>query len=149
MSLRAAIEAHAPWILACSSGAAHYLLCPQLFPNPEKATEFFGNVVNISGIAVGFLATGQALLCSLNENFVVKTLKKLGSFDNMLRFFTEAICWCLGLALFSLLSYWLDFQKWPTLFSLWLGVLIGAFAATVRILALFTDILHGTDRPKG
>lgn len=122
---------------------AHHLFCPQLFPNPGKATEFFGNVVNISGIAIGFLATGQTLLCSLNDNFVVKTLRKLGRFDSMLRFFTEAICWCLALALFSLVSYWVDFQTKPTLFSFWLGVLTGAFTATVRILALFSNVLHG------
>jgi len=131
--------------MACAAFTAQHFAFPQLFPNPEKATDFFGNVVNISGIAVGFLATGQTLLCSLSDNFVVKILRKYNRFEAMLRFFTSAIVWCLTLALFSLLAYWINFQKYPLLFSTWFAVLFGAFFATIRILALFAKILHGSE----
>jgi hypothetical protein len=137
------MENNAPWLLACVTGVIHHYAWPQFYPDPEKATEFFGNVVNISGIAVGFLATGQTLLCSLNDNFVVQTLRKYDRFDGMLRFFTEAICWCLLLALFSLLTYWVNFKVHSLMFSVWLGLFVGAFSATTRILALFAKTLHG------
>ena len=144
MTAKAFAERHSPWLLACATVAVHHFAWPQVFPDPAKTTEFFGNVVNISGIAVGFLATGQTLLCSLTDNFVVTTLKKYNRFEDMLRFFTGAICWCLSPCLFSLLTYWVDFQKHSILFSLWLGVFVGAFFSTTRILGLFSKILHGS-----
>lgn|SRR5665213_2219808 len=143
MTARAFIENNAPWLLAFSAGAVHHFAWPQLYPNPEKATEFFANIVDISGITVGFLATGQMLLCSLEDNFIVKILRKYNRFQGMLRFFTEAICWCLTLAVFSLLTYWIDFKEHSLLFSIWFGLLVGTFFATVRIIGFFAAILHG------
>lgn len=146
MTVRAIFEKHSPWLLAFSTVAVHYFLLPQLYPVPEEATDFFSNIINISGIAVGFLATGQTLLCSLSDNFVVKILRKYNRFEDTLRYFTEAICWCLALALFSLLSYWVDFKSHAILFSIWSGLFVGTFFATARILWLFAKILHGSER---
>jgi hypothetical protein len=140
MKATKAIEKAAPWIACGTAFATHALGLRDLRP---ESNDLFGNVVNISGIAIGFLATGQALLCSLSDNFVVQTLRKLGRFEDMLRFFSSAIHWCLVLAIVSLLAYWIQFKDHPILFSAWLGVFAGAGVSTVRILILFNGVLHG------
>jgi hypothetical protein len=122
----------------------HYFVWPTAYP--VSAKELFSGVVDISGIAVGFLATGQVLLCSLTDNFVVKTLRKYGRFEDMLRYFTVAIYCCLFLALFSLASCWTDFKAYPPVFSIWLGACATTFGATLRILLLFRKVLHGGQR---
>jgi hypothetical protein len=58
----------------------------------------------------------------------------------------EAICRCLALALFSLLTYWVNFKEYSYLFSIWSGLFTGAFFATARILGLFAKILHGKEQ---
>lgn len=142
MGLRKFTESYADFAIALMAGACHYFLWRAAYPK-DHAGELFTNVITLSGVAVGFLATGEALLCSLNDNFVVKTLRDCKRFDDMLRFFSKAIGWCFLLILLSLLSYWLDFQAHPMFFSVWLGFFGGSLVSTVRILRLFSKIVHG------
>ena len=144
MKLKALAERHIPGVAAVTVVLVHRFVWPQSYP--RSATELLNNVVSLSGIAVGFLATGQALLCSLSDNFVVQFLKKYSRFQDMLRFFSAAIRWCLCLALFSLAGYWVDFQKHAALFSVWLGLLSGASLTTMRVLLLFGRVLHGSTK---
>lgn len=144
MSPRALFEYYADYLVAITAVLIHLLSWPKAFPS-DHSTELFANVINIAGVAIGFLATGQSLLCSLTNNFVAETLRKHGRLSHMLRFFTRAIVWCLALVLASLCSYWLDFSKTHWLFSVWLGLFAGAATSTIRIVQLFTKVVHGSD----
>ncbi len=142
--LTALAEQIAPLIIGLIVFFVHYRFATTWLP--KEANDLLSNTINLSGIAVGFLATGQALLCSLSDNFVVKILKEHKRFDHMLRYFTWAIFLCLLLALSSLAGYAIDvsavlIQK-PYLFSLWLGIFAAAATATLRVLILFSMILH-------
>jgi hypothetical protein len=141
MSWRVHVERQGPLVVAIGLGLFHGFLARTYYPANDK--DLFSSVVNLSGIAVGFLATGQALLCSLSDNFVVVTLKKLRQFDSMLANFTIAIRACLFLAVYTLLSYLVPFQAEPVLFSVWLGFLVFAALTTLRVLWHLGSILHG------
>ncbi|MCZ7636243.1 MAG: hypothetical protein M5U12_09535 [Verrucomicrobia bacterium] len=140
MTLRANIERWLPVAAAALFGATHALWLPSTYP--PRGEDLISAVLDISGIAVGFLATGQALLCSMTDNFVVSTLRKHGRFNDMLRMFSVAIYWLLGLVIYSLLSFFADFQTHHVLFSLWIALLAGASVATLQILRLFHKILR-------
>ena len=134
--------------------------CPQLvgllafwihlhfFPKwvPAEMKDLLANTITLSGVAVGFLATGQVLLCSLTDNFVVKSLRDCGRFEEMLHLFTWAIFFCLTLSLFSLLGYAFDLksllEQMPWLMSIWIGFWSATVAATIRVLVIFSMTLH-------
>jgi len=142
--LTAFAERTMPFIIGILVFAAQHYYAPTWVPKEMK--DLLSNTINLSGIAVGFLATGQALLCSLTDNFVVKALKEHNRFDHMLRYFTWAIFLCLLLALSSLAGYAVDIPEFLTqknyLFSIWLGIFAAATTATLRVLILFSMILH-------
>jgi hypothetical protein len=49
------------------------------------------SALNVSAIAVGFLATSQSLLLSLGSSRVISEMKKRGHYTRLLRFFGRAI----------------------------------------------------------
>lgn len=142
--ITALLEKLAPYIAGGLATCSHYLWASNWIP--KEINDLLSNTINLSGIAVGFLATGQGLLCSLSDNFVVKLLKQVGRFDEMLRFFTEAIFLCLLLAFTSLFGYSVEITPFltanPFVFSLWLGLFIAVAVATIRVLIFLAMILH-------
>ena len=140
MRISAISEKHSPSLLLVLGTFGHFWLARTWYPT--DANELFNGALNLSGVAVGFLATGQGLLCSLSDNFVVTQLKKLGLFERLLSSFTVAIRWCLLLALFSMLAFCIDFKPRPFFFSLWIGIFLGAGAASYRVIHMFGKILH-------
>ncbi|MBX3747319.1 MAG: hypothetical protein KF833_18575 [Verrucomicrobiae bacterium] len=110
---------------------------------PARLTDLMATSATVAGVAVGFLATGQALLCSLSSNAVVESLKRFGHFDRMLKFFTAAILWNLVLLVSTTLSYWIDMADAPGWFAVWTGLWVGSLVATWRVLDLFRRTLHG------
>jgi hypothetical protein len=71
---------------------------------------------------VGFLATSQALVYSIQESYIVAQLRKLGLYSQVLRYFSSAIHWCLALALFGAASFFFDSGFNDVIFSVWFGV---------------------------
>lgn len=119
----------------------HYFAFRSFYPRQDS--DLYSNVINICGVAVGFLAAGQALLYSLPDNKVVATLNKLGRLNHLLRFFTAAIVWCMLAAIYTTLSYVVDFKVSPALFSIWLALVSGAVFSTIKVIALFSATIHG------
>lgn len=134
------VERFAPWIAALAAFSLKFWVLPDL--KPAKLSDLLSTSANVAGVAVGFLATGQALLCSLANNSVIETLRKYGLFERMLSFFSSAILWCLCLLVFTTLSYWTDLDKVPWLFSIWCGNWAGALVSALRVIDLFKRILH-------
>lgn len=145
MNLRLHLERKGPLVVALLVAIAHGWCYRKWYPcgYPDSDRDLFSNVVNLSGIAVGFLATGQALLFSLTDSFVVKTLKQLNQFDRMMENFTVAIRACLVVAVFTLGSYLWSFKTVPYLFSAWLGLVSYATLTSLRVLYHLGETLHG------
>lgn len=141
------IEKHGPMGLGIAAAAAHYLFFRQACPDDG---EIFGNVTNVSGIAVGFLATAQGLLVSMSETHLVTQLKQLHQYKPLLRYFSRAIQLALVLCLGSLLLTVAPVHEvgvprfagveWA--FSLWIGWLAWTASASFRVIHLFGRVIH-------
>lgn len=139
MKLSLVIERYSPCLLAVAAPLVHWLWFEKV---PVVAGELMSDTLNLSGISVGFLAAGQAMLYSMPENFVVSQIKKAGRFDELLRFFTIAIWACLVLALMCMIIRGAGVQEDNTWFRVWMAVSAFAASSTIRVLAIFSVILH-------
>lgn len=146
-------EKWGPSLMGLVFGSAHFWLWRSAFP---ASGDVISSVTNVSGIAVGFLATAQGLLISLSETQVVRDLKQLGVHSLLMKYFTTAIHSSLLLCLLSLVLS-LDppspekpspffGQHW--MFSLWIGLTVFTLAANYRVISLFSRVLHRASRDK-
>lgn len=148
MITAAAFERHCAWLTAVLAGAGYLwvwrYVCgadpAAMIPAEEK--ELLGGVLSLLGAAVGFLATGQALLCSLQDNAVVKELRRLRFYQRTMVFFTRAIWWALVASVLSLVGLWIKFGTHRAWFAVWIGCAAGAAVAILRIILIFARVLH-------
>jgi type III secretory pathway component EscU len=138
--------------LACGAviTAAYLLLWDKFaFVSRTALTGLFTAVVSVSAIAVGFLATAESILLSLESKRVMKFLKEANSFNALVDYMMSAIHLSFALAAFSAFALLVgpDAHLWwyKYAFALWLFVLSTASFSYYRIVSIFAKILRSPD----
>jgi hypothetical protein len=112
---------------------------------PETLKELFPVVISISAIAVGFLATAKSILLSIEDRPVIRHLKELGGYDDLVRYLLTAVNWSLIASLvssiFLLFLHEKDTWWYRDGFAGWAFVTVAAMLMCYRVLRLFAKIL--------
>lgn len=119
------------------------------FVSRDALPNLFTAVVGVSAIAVGFLATAQSILISLETRRAVKFLKEANGFSRLVNYMMAATHLSFVLAALSAFALLLD-PKAPRwwyhyAFSAWLLMLAWAGLAYYRIVSIFETILRSPD----
>ena len=118
---------------------------------PETLKELFPVVISISAIAVGFLATAKSILLSLEDRPVIRHLKELGGYNDLIQYLLTAVNWSLVASLVSAVFLLLLHKKetWWCLdgFAIWAFVTVTAVLTCYRVLRLFARILMMGTQP--
>ncbi|HEY1659952.1 MAG TPA: hypothetical protein VGG14_16485 [Candidatus Sulfotelmatobacter sp.] len=131
--------------------AAGYLLIHGNFDfiSRDALTNLFTAMVSVAAIAVGFLATAQSILFSLESKRVTQFLKDAGSFKALVDYMMEAIHLSFALAAISAFALLIDpkAHRWwyPFGFAAWLFVLSYAGLGYYRVVSIFAAILRSPD----
>lgn len=115
---------------------------------PEKIYDMMANGINIGGIIIGFLATTVALIYSLQTNYIIVQLKKMGQFSTFVLFFRATVNWCMGLAGLGAVGFFLDFKDAALIernrifLSCWVCVFVTAGLCAYRFIRVLCILLH-------
>jgi hypothetical protein len=119
------------------------------FVSRDALGNLFTAIVSVSAIAVGFLATAQSILFSLENKRVTQFLKSAGAFNSLVNYMMEAIHVSFALAGISAFALLVDLKtpRWwhPYGFAVWLFFLCLAALDYYRIVSIFTRILRSPD----
>jgi len=129
--------------------AAYFMLRNRLQLPPDTLTGLFTAVVSVSAIAVGFLATAQSILFSIEEKRAIRFLKDAGKFGTLISYMMAAVNLSFLLAAASavgLLVKWKVEAKWHIYgFTVWVLLLVTATLSYYRVVSIFSAILRSTD----
>ena len=116
------------------------------FSPPEALRDLFAAIINVSAIAVGFLATAKSILVSLEDKPIVRMLKDAGYYSDLVRYLMTATQLCFGLAIASALLVLLDFKTaafWNHFaFGVWVFLTATAATACARVIRVFGRVLE-------
>jgi hypothetical protein len=148
--MKASFERHYP-LVGGGVVALGYLLLHKTFDfvSRDALTNLFTAMVSVSAITVGFLATAQSILFSLENKRVTKFLKDAGAFKSLVDYMMDAINLSFVLAALSAFALLVDpkVHRWwyPFGFAIWLFILSFAGLAYYRVVRIFTEILRSPD----
>jgi hypothetical protein len=115
-------------------------------PVMKGITKLAPSALNVSAIAVGFLATSEAILLSLSRSRVVRQLQKEGHYSRLIRFFRQALSASFGFALMSALLTALRLELGGKLryacVALWAFFGMMALISYLRSSALLSTVLR-------
>jgi hypothetical protein len=119
------------------------------FVSRDALTNLFTAMVTVAAIAVGFLATAQSILFSLESKRVTHFLKEAGVFRSLVDYLMDAIHLSFALAALSAFALLVDpkAHRWwyPFAFATWLFILSFAGLAYYRVVSIFSQILRSPD----
>jgi len=128
---------------------AYFVLRRRLQLPPEALANLFTTVVSVSAIAVGFLATAQSILFSIEDKRAIKFLKDAGKFGALINYMMSVVNLSFLLAAASavgLLINWKEESKWHSYgFTLWVLLSGTAASSYYRVVSIFSAILRSTD----
>lgn len=114
---------------------------------PPVFTDLVGVSINVSGIAIAFIASAKAMLFSMPDNRLMKALKENRMDKVLMRYFMSAIIWGFILCLLGAGCYLADWKKPSDLailaFRIWVGLSVLCLALCLRIIRLFSMIITG------
>lgn len=120
---------------------------------PETLKELFPVVISISAIAVGFLATAKSILLSLEDRPVIRHLKELGGYNDLIQYLLTAVNWSLIAsvvsAVFLLLLPKRETWWYVDSFAIWAFVTVTAVLTCYRVIRIFSRILTMGTRTSG
>lgn len=126
----------APWIIAHRSSIA------------SATTKLFSPALNLSAIAIGFLATSQSILISLKDSASIEQMKNDGYHGLFVDFLSSATTLSFLLAVTSGVFSALDFTKLDTVHGYlqvaWLGLCFTTLSCYYRAVSLLPYVLRGT-----
>lgn len=144
----ARIEKFYPLLLGFLVGLAVFYIT-KIYGVSGNLKDIFSAVMNICGITIGFLATVKTIILAFNDQYVVKQLKKTGSYKRIFNYFLNSIQWSFALLLLSAIGLSLDFSTslaWqPYFVGLWSFTLASAFLSYYRAIDIFSIILRSLD----
>lgn len=116
----------APWALLVVFGCGAWQLLPSSWTGSEAARSVYGASASFSGVLVGFVMTGKAILMSLSDdNRVIRWLDDEEIFGRFISYFSSATWWALTWALSALASLaFIDHSDWLAKVggSIWCGL---------------------------
>jgi uncharacterized membrane protein len=108
---------------------------------PDSIKDLFSAMISLCGITIGFLATAQSILFSIDKKYVVQQLKNTGVYKKLINYFMEAIRWSFLLAIFSSVGLLMDLktqQAWhPLAFGAWIFLVAAAGFSYYRVINIF------------
>ena len=133
--------------------ATTYFFAFRDVPLPKASKEILGGVVNVSAIAVGFLATAQSIIVSLGGKRMVRMLRQSGHLSALGSYLTHAIASAFMLAVLSVAMLVLDLDQPSNLnplaissiVAVWVMTATASVLACFRVLRLLADILPAED----
>jgi len=114
---------------------------------PARFDSLLNATIGLSAIAIGFLATAKSILLTLDDQWIVKQLKKTGLYVRLLGYFMAAIYWSFLLALVSASGLLIDFRAdgcrhHPAWFSAWALAFVGTGACCYRVIKIFARLIR-------
>jgi hypothetical protein len=105
---------------------------------PEDITDLATVSIEVAAIAIGFLATAQTILLSLEHRPMIRMLRASGDFDRLVVLSFRAIHWCFGVIALSAAVLLLDMltvgaQLQPYSVALWSVSILGGFVACFTV----------------
>lgn len=153
-----------PLLLGLIGAVAYHFLYRRL-PPASSVTDLLSALINVGGIAIGFLLTAKSILLTIPHTEVWKQLRS-GGYDLRIEDKMNSAMWLsFGVVLFSVAGLFLDgdafAQSNPTsmgtaaaahkralsdpvliYFSIWFGLAVAASAAVYRVILSFTNIVR-------
>lgn len=117
-------------------------------PALDEIRQFLSMIVDVSAIAVGFLAATMSILLSIESSNAVQQHKEAGTYRGIINCLSAACTTCFLLAILSLSLVILEMAKIKTgnfrmaLIVIWCGLLISAGLYCYRVIMLFGKILR-------
>ncbi len=143
-----------PYALSAVAGiAACYYISAYQVLLPSTTKDLFQAVINISAIAVGFLATAKSILLSIDQRRAIRFLKQAGGYSDLVKYLMEAVQWCFLTTIFS--AAWLLLNEnyssdWYLYgFAIWFALAVLAALSCFRVIRLFSLILLSSEQSSG
>jgi hypothetical protein len=145
------VERFYPLLLGTCVGCVAYYLNSR-YGIPDNIKEIFAAVMNVFGVAIGFLATVKTVILGFNEQDIIKKLKKTGSYKKLLNYFLNAVQYSFALLAASTVGLSLNFKtnvvygitfSWqPYFISIWWFLLATSTLKYYRAIDIFSTILR-------
>jgi len=130
--------------------ASFWLVSEAHLPSSESIRDLLTAVINVSAIAVGFLATAKSILFSIEKKRVIRQLKGVPEYYDLLitylmsatkfAFLVSVVTAC------SLLIEFKQFEHWHVwFFRIWGSIVILTAWACYRVIHIFGKILLAKD----
>lgn len=140
---RKRIEAWWPHVVAGIAALVTFvlLLIYRDWKPPEASKEVLAAVINVSAIAVGFLAASKSILLSMENGITARRLKALNQWHPLVRYLLDAAKVSFYLAAFSTILLVVDLKQdsWPRvcLITVWAFLVVAATGLCYRVIHLF------------
>jgi hypothetical protein len=112
----------------------------------DSLQNLFLAVISISAITIGFLATAQSILFSINQTRIIQNLRAVGKYRPLVGYLMAAVRWSFILAIVSAFCLMVDFKhpEWwhPYLLGLWSFAVPVAITTCYRIIHIYAKILN-------
>ncbi len=123
-----------------------YLYFLRSYRLSNSLKDLFSAATTLSGIAIGFLATAESILFTIDQTRTIKRLKGAGVYKKLINYFTDAIKWSFVLATLSFVGLVIDFtnpQPWHYIvLSFWLFCFVTAGLSCYRVIDVFASLLR-------
>jgi hypothetical protein len=118
---------------------------------PADFTVLVAVSIEVAAIAIGFLATAQTILLSLEHRPMIRMLRASGDFDRLIVLSLRAIHWCFGVIVLSAAVLLIDMlqvsaQLLPYSIAFWSASILGGFVACFTVLRIFGIVLRDEKR---
>ena len=142
------LERWTPLVIGLSTSLVWYFWFAGALP--DKLDELLAATLNLSAIAAGFLSTAVGILLSIYDRPIVRRLREMGDYEQLVMYLTRAIYSTVAAAMVSVagvLSGPKASWPWPE----WVGamglfVLVWAGGACLRVVALLLRLLQEMSR---
>jgi len=140
----ALIERWYPPFLGVLTSIIYYIFFRK-FPLSIRVKDLLMATVNISAIAVGFLAAAKSILLTIQGRKVIRQAKTAGLYQMLIDYMIWAIYSCFFLSIFSAIGLLLDLehqQNWyHYAFAIWLFISINSLFSFCKVIRLLGRIL--------
>ncbi len=125
------------------------LICTALFtiyrtiiPIGSMGQALFSSALNIAAVAIGFLASSQAILFAISGSAPIQWLKDANRYDSLIAYLMEAIYASIFLGVTSAANLMIQPSSRTILVALWIFTSCWALLACQRLIRLMNIILR-------
>jgi hypothetical protein len=138
------LEKTYPFMLGILATAVLYFIKFNL-SSLTNYNDIMSSAISLGSIAVGFLAAAITLMPSMENNELVRNLKRMGAYKKLLNYIITAIFSLFGVSLLSLIGLFINTKSKTTgitIFNnIWIFVFVFSLFATFRVIQTFLKFL--------